>query len=85
MLCTHLHLLSLVPEEQTDQSWKPSNSNGLSEIKCTVTTEQYLGTKTIINIQEVAEKDPLNILSQIVMRNLNAEVTVSLPISTDQC
>jgi hypothetical protein len=47
--------MSFVPEEQTEQSLKPSNSNGLSEIKCTVKTEQYLGTTTIINIQQVAE------------------------------
>ena len=47
--------MSLVPEEQTDQSWKPPNSNGLSEINYTVKTEQYLGTTTIINIQQAAE------------------------------
>jgi len=52
---THIHLMSLVPDEQTVNVRKQSKINALSEINTTVTTKQYLGTLTIINMQHVAE------------------------------
>ena len=33
MLCTHVHLMSLVPEEQTDKARKPSKSNVVTDIE----------------------------------------------------
>ena len=47
--------MSLVPDEQTVNVRKQSKINALSEINTTVTTKQYLGTLTIINMQHVAE------------------------------